>query len=146
MGIANQEGSASPPIGGGNPGSGHCSPKAGPESPGSSAASDRGGDCWPTRKFSEYGRSSRRAKLPPRSRCRPAVAATPQMLAGLYSFLHSTGLTYDQVAQVGTILGACVPPAPPAPCPRTSPRLSPTWFSNNRSQWLDSLRAWPLSS
>ena len=32
-----------------------------------------------------------------------ATPPTPQMLAGLYSFLlHSTGLSYDQVAQVGT--------------------------------------------
>ena len=43
------------------------------------------------------------------------VRALILMLAGLYGFLHSAGLSYEQIAQAGTILGAVVPPAPPPP-------------------------------
>ena len=39
------------------------------------------------------------------------------VLVGLYQFLQTTGLSYTQLAQVGTLLGATVPPTPPAASP-----------------------------
>ena len=48
----------------------------------------------------------------------PTPTTVPStVLAGLYQYLQTTGLDYQQMAQVATLLGAAVPPTPPPPVP-----------------------------
>ena len=66
--------------------------------------------------------------------CMPSPSTVPSaVLVGLYQFLQTTGLDYQQMAHVAALLGAAVPPTPPPPVQATgiSPLQAKTELPGN---------------